>query len=199
MKPLTPEPPAAIRCAVDLACREGLHRIDTCRQRPVSIEQKQPVKVVGHQDIRKRLCVAGIVFSCHCLNSDAREKELTEYWMATKCRRCDVVDLVATTEPAFAEFFCDEFEPARIGLSWEIVQIYENGRPLGRAPTGGLLQAGSYTVRIVPRESILMFLPGAALTTCSRILASSPGFMPVNQISGECCKRSRSCVRVRGQ
>ena len=155
MKPLTPEPPAAIRCAVDLACREGLHRIDTCRQRPVSIEQKQPVKVVGHQDIRKRLCVAGIVFSCHCLNSDAREKELTEYWMATKCRRCDVVDLVATTEPALAEFFCafPGVRRSRLHTSNFVTNSnrHESGF-LGRsckytrmvARWGGLLQAGSY-------------------------------------------------------
>jgi len=45
--------------------------------------------------------------------------------------------------------------------------------------------ADSYTVRTVPRDSILMFFPDAAFITCSRMVSSSPGFMPVNQISGE--------------
>ena len=52
----------------------------------------------------------------------------------------------------------------------------------GISPAG----AGSYTVRIVPADSILMFFAGAALMTCSRIRSSSPGFIPVNQISGVC-------------
>jgi len=51
--------------AIYPSCRERLYRVDGKRQRSVTFRQNQPVEMIGHDNERKALCVAGLALSSH--------------------------------------------------------------------------------------------------------------------------------------
>lgn len=84
--------------------------------------------------------------------------------------------------------------PGCVQPSRETVQV--RGREC-RRPSGDA--GAAQTLMVAPRESMRIFRRGEAARTWLRMRSSSPGFIPVSQMSGSCCSSSRSRESVLGQ